>query len=224
MLKEKRDKTQIEIKKKIEEKKIIRKKIDELKERLPNRTSRDLQQEFNDIEWQIQTTTLDLEEEKKLVEKAIKLGSQLSKYKKIDKKNLGIKKIRIELQKLEDYANKTHKELTDYANRSQELHGAMSSKIDESRIIKKKADNIHASYLKLKEHFKPMRVESRELVDKKKILLNKIKEKEEKRKKEIEKNLRKKIKSEAKIKIKNKEKLSWDEFKLLTESDPKNHK
>ena len=135
-----------------------------------------------------------------------------------------IRKLRTECQKLENNANKTHEELTTLAKRSQEIHVIMSSKIDESKIIKEKADNLHKSYLKLKKQFKPLRDESRELVNKKKSLLNKIKEKDGQRKKEIEENLRKKIKSEAKIKIKNKEKLSWDEFKLLAESDLKNHK
>jgi uncharacterized coiled-coil DUF342 family protein len=223
ILKENRDKIQIEIKKKSEENNKIRKKIDKLKERLSNRTNKDIQKEFNDIEWQIQTSTLDLREERELVEKAKILGTQLIKYEKIDKQNFELKKIKMKIQKLKEDANKAHRELTDYANKSQEVHVAMSYRINESKIIKTKADNLHASYLKLKEQYLPMRVEIKDLVNKKKHLLNNIKENEEKRKKEIEKNLRKKIKSEAKNKIKKKEKLSWDEFKILTESDPKNH-
>jgi uncharacterized coiled-coil DUF342 family protein len=224
LLKEKRDQYQSEIKRKIEESKKYRKKIDNLIEKLPNRTNRDLQKEFDDIEWEIQTTTLDLEEEKKLVQKAKIIGIQLNKYEKIDKQTLRIRKLRKECQKLKNNADRTHEELTTLALRSQEIHATMSSMINESKIIMEKANNLHKSYLKLKRQIKPFQDVSRELVNKKKNLLNKIKEKEGQRKKEIEKNLRKKIKSEAKIKIKNKEKLSWDEFKLLDESDLKNHK
>lgn len=224
VLKENRNKTHIEIKKKVEIINKFRNKIDILKEKLPNRNSLDLRNEFDALEWRIQTTTLELDEEKRLVEKVKILGTQISKYKKIEKQNVKIMELRRDIKKQEIEANKAHIELTELANKSQELHSLISSKLDELKITKDKADQLHISYSEFKKQNLPIRTESRELVQKKRKLLNSIKEKDDKKRKETEKNLKIKIKTEAQTKIKNNEKLSWNEFKLLTESNHENNK
>jgi uncharacterized coiled-coil DUF342 family protein len=224
VLKENRNKTHIEIKKKVEIINKFRNKIDILKEKLPNRNSIDLRNEFDALEWRIQTTTLELDEEKRLVEKVKILGTQISKYKKIEKQNVKIMELRRDIKKQEIEANKAHIELTELANKSQELHSLISSKLDELKITKDKADQLHISYSEFKKQNLPIRTESRELVQKKRKLLNSIKEKDDKKRKETEKNLKIKIKTEAQTKIKNNEKLSWNEFKLLTESNHGNNK
>ncbi len=224
VLKENRNKTHIEIKKKVEIINKFRNKIDILKEKLPNRNSLDLRNEFDALEWRIQTTILELDEEKRLVEKVKILGTQISKYKKIEKQNVKIMELRRDIKKQEIEANKAHIELTELANKSQELHSLISSKLDELKITKDKADQLHISYSEFKKQNLPIRTESRELVQKKRKLLNSIKEKDDKKRKETEKNLKIKIKTEAQTKIKNKEKLSWNEFKLLTESNHENNK
>jgi len=224
ILKEKRSNLHFEIKKKVEAIKKYRKKIDVIKGKLFRRNGQDLIKEFEKLEWKIQTTTLKLDEERELVEKVKILGTQISKYKKIDEQNLKIRKLSAEIQKFQQEAHKTHIELIELAKKSQEIHVIISSKIDELKISKDKADKHHRAYLDIKEHSIPLQTKSRELSQKKRELLNKLEEKEKNRRKETEKKLKKKIKSEAQAKIKNKEKLSWDEFKLLTESDHKNNK
>lgn len=224
VLKQKRNVTHLEIREKIETTKKKRKKIESLKEKIPNRSSQDLRKEFDETEWKIQTSILELEEEKELVDRVKNLGTQLSKYKQIDAQKLKIRKLSIEIYKLKQYAEKTHNELTKIANKSQELHTFISAKINEIKITKEEADQLHKSYLKIKEQYILLRNKSRELIQKKRTLLNSIKENDEKNRKESEDNLKKKIKMEAQSKIKNKEKLSWVEFKLLTESDQKNNK
>lgn len=223
-LKKLRNEMQIEIKKKVEIIKKFRKKINLLREKLPNRNSQNLQKEFDELEWKIQTTTLELDEEKILVEQVRNLGTQISKYKKIEKQNSKIIDLRKNINKYETKANKTHNELTGFANKSQELHSLISSKFDELRITKEKADQLHISYLDIKKQYLPLRTENRELFQKKRNLLNSIKEKDDKKRRETEKNLKIKIKTEAQTKIKSKEKLSWNEFKLLTESNNENNK
>jgi uncharacterized coiled-coil DUF342 family protein len=224
VLKENRNKTHIEIKKKVEIINKFRNKIDILKEKLPNRNSQDLRNEFDALEWRIQTTILELDEEKRLAEKVKILGTQISKYKKIEKQNAKIMELRRDLKKQETEANKTHTKLTELASKSQELHSLISSKLDELKITKNMADQLHISYSEFKKQNLPIKTESRELFQKKRKLLNSIKEKDDKKRKETEKNLKIKIKTEAQTKIKNKEKLSWNEFKLLTESNHENNK
>ncbi|MBK5134039.1 hypothetical protein JJE00_06385, partial [Candidatus Bathyarchaeota archaeon] len=189
------------------------------RDKLPEGKSIDLQKEIDDIEWKIQTTTLELDEEKQLVEQVKIIATQLSKYKKMDKQKLIIHKIQAELDKMDKIANTAHEELSKIAKKSQETHKVISLTIDELNNVKEKADQHHISYLEEKKEHKPLKDEIKELLNKKKNLLIIIKEKDNNKKRENEQKLKKKIKTEAQIKLKNGKKLSLQEFKLITESE-----
>jgi len=223
-LKEKRTITHLEIKEKISAIKQLRKKIEILVSKNSYRNYPKIQKEFNELEWRIQTSTLEIEEEKKLVERVKVLGTQISKIKKIEEQKIKVNKLHNEISKLEIEAEKTHSKLTEIAKKSQELHKIIIAKSMELEKIKEKGDKVQQSYLNLKEDFTLSREDREKLILRKKELLAIIKDKEEKRRKQKEEILKKKIKSDAKAKIKNKQKLSWDEFKLLTESDQKTNK
>lgn len=167
ILKEKRSNLHFEIKKKVEAIKKNRKKIDVIKGKLFRRNGQDLIKEFEKLEWKIQTTTLKLDEERELVEKVKILGTQISKYKKIDEQNLKIRKLSAEIQKFQQEAHKAHIELIELAKKSQEIHVIISSKIDELKITKDEADKTHRTYLDIKEHISPLVTKSRELSQKK---------------------------------------------------------
>jgi uncharacterized coiled-coil DUF342 family protein len=62
----------------------LKEKIDEQKKKLPRESQRDLQEEHDAIEWKISTTSLDLKEEKMLIENVKKLEILLSGYKRVD--------------------------------------------------------------------------------------------------------------------------------------------
>ena len=220
-LKQKRDVIRLEISSKIEEIMNHRQKIDFFRDKLPIRKNIDLQKEFEDLEWKIQTTTLELDEEKQLVEQVKIIGTQLNKYKKIDKQKKIIFKIQYEINELKKITDKTHEELTKIANKSQETHKSMSLNIEELNNIKEKADHFHFDYLKEKKEQNPLQHEIRKLIDDKNKLRKIIKEQDETRKREAEQKLKKEIKSEAQIKLKNGKKISLEEFKLLIESEDK---
>ncbi len=219
ILKQKRENTRLGIREKIEEIKYHRQKIDSFRDKLPERRCIDLQKEIEEIEWKIQTTTLELDEEKQLVEQVKIIGTQLSKYKKIDKQKVIIQKIQTELDNLDKIANTAHEELSKIAKKSQETHKVMSLTIKELNSVREKADQYHISYLGEKKEQKPLKDEIIELLIKKKNILKKIKEQDENKKRESEQKLKKKIKTEAQIKLKNGKKLSLEEFKLINESE-----
>ena len=223
-LKEKRFFTHLKIQKKIDAIKKHKRNIELIKLKITKKNYQDLKKEFDDIEWKIQTNSLELDEEKELVKRAKILGTQIGRYNKIKKEKEEIKKLNSDIQNLDKYANKIHIELIKNATKSQEIHLIISLKIDEFKIIKTKANDIHLNYLELIKNIKPLHIKKHELTRRKEELLVHIREKEKRKRKEIEKHLKEKIKSDAKIKIKNKEKLSWDEFKLLTELEHKNNK
>ena len=219
ILKQQRDEARAKIRAIIEELKTHNQKIAELKKKTPKGSRRDLQKEFEDIEWRIQTTPLDIQEEKRLMETVKQLETQLSVYKKIDQQVKKIAELRKELETFEANADAAHQELTETANKSQDIHAKMIAKIAESKNIKSEADRLHIAYIQAKEQVRPLHEEIRKLTEQKRKLQDATREEDEKRKKNAEQALKEKLGSQARDKLQRGEKLNWDEFKLLEDSE-----
>jgi uncharacterized coiled-coil DUF342 family protein len=97
----------------------------------------------------------------------------------------------------------------------------MINKITESRTIKEEADKLHSAYLETKEKTAPSNAELRRLAERKKRLQDSLREEEERERKTKEQALKDKLESQARDKLQRGEKLSWEEFKLLSEDDSK---
>jgi uncharacterized coiled-coil DUF342 family protein len=218
-LKQQRDSARDRNGKIIEEIKAHSQKINELKKKTPKRSRAQLEKELQAIEWKIQTTTLDLKEEKILVEEVKRLETQLSAYRKIDLQNKKITELRKELKTLETNADAAHQELMDAAQKSQELHAKMIAKIDQAKNIKAEADNIHAMYVQVREHAKPLREEVKKLLAQKRMLQEAMRKEDEDKRKMAEQALKETLGSQARNKLQRGEKLSWHEFQLLAEED-----
>ena len=218
-LKTQRDETKATIHTVIEEIKTARQKITELKKKTPKRSQTDLQQELNDIEWQIQTTTLDLQEEKQLVENVKQLEIQLHAYRKIEAENKKINHLQQGLKALDETNEKLHTELSTLAQQSQETHQKMLTKIDEARKIKQEADTLHQAYLQARDKNKPLDQERRRLAEEKRKLQASQRQQDTATRKTAEKALKEKLETQAREKLQRGEKLSWDEFQLLAEEE-----
>lgn len=218
-LKQQRDNARAREKRIIKEITTRNKEIAELKKKKPRKSRRQLEKEIQDIEWKIQTTPLDLQEEKRLVEVVKQLEPQLNIYKKIEQQNAKIAELRKELQALEAKANACHQELIATAHKSQELHATMVTKVNEVKHIKREADGLHSLYIQVKEHAKSLHQEIKELIEQKKQLQNAIRKEDERQKKNAEKALKARLESQARNKLQRGEKLSWDEFQLLADDD-----
>jgi uncharacterized coiled-coil DUF342 family protein len=218
-LKQQRDEARTKIRANIEEIKTRRQKLTELKKKTPKQSHQELQKEFTDIEWKIQTTSLDLQEEKKLIENVKQLETQLNIYKKIEQHTQKITELQKALDTLKTKANTFHQELAGTAQKSQETHTNMLAKISESKRIKSEADGVHNAYLQVKEKAKPLNDEIKKLIQQKANLQSTIREEDERKRKTAEQALKEKLGSQAKEKLQRGEKLSWDEFQLLSEDD-----
>jgi len=239
-LKQQRDTLRVKIKPIVDEIQAINEKKEALKKKSPHIRKKDIQKEIDKIDWKIQTETLDLQEEKRLVGEVKLLETQLNSFKKIEKEN---KKITGHLQEkkvLDMQAESFHKELSELAKRSQELHEKMIVKIAEVKTVKEEADLLHKGFVENKNKGKELLVEiavltgqmlglqknireqNKELREKEKTL--RLKEKEEA---DIQKNqklsdeqaLKAKLGVQAKEKLDKGEKLSWNEFQLLASVD-----
>jgi len=158
-LKQHRDTLRDKIKPIMDEIQAINEKKEELKKKSPHIRKQDIQKEIDKIDWKIQTETLDLQEEKRLVGEVKLLETQLCGYKKIEKEN---KKIVVHLQEkkvLDVQAVSFHRELSELARRSQELHEKMIAKIAEVKAVKAEADTLHKGFIEGKGKSKELLVE-----------------------------------------------------------------
>jgi uncharacterized coiled-coil DUF342 family protein len=214
--------------------------IAELKKNVPRISQRELQEELDAIEWKISTTSLDLQEEKRLVGEVKELELQLKGYRKIDKRNEKIKALLDQCKAIDDQADVFHKELTEIAKKSQELHATMMEKLNAVKKDRAEADSLHQAFIKAKEQNTLWYEQIRQLIDqsrgqrakfkefdlaKRKEEEAKWKEEQAKRKEEQaqrvvkEKEIKEKIGSEAKEKLQRGEKVNWEEFALMLRDD-----
>ncbi len=213
----------------IEEMKVHIQKITELKQRRPRERRQDLQKEFNAIEWKIQTTSLDLHEEKRLIENVKQIEGLLSVYKKIDTQNQKIRELKAQLEPFKTQSDAIHQEVTNLAKRSQDIHATMIAKINEAKNVRAEANTLHKAYLEARGKVPPIREETKKLFEQKQILLLQqreqigrnrkesevLREEEAKKKEALEQDLKTKLGDQARGKLERGERLSWQEFQLL---------
>ncbi len=243
-LKLQRDEIRGKIKPFVDEIKVHSERIRELKEKRSSIPRHELQKQFDAIEWKIQTTSLDLKEEKGLIEEVKQIEIQLNVYKKMEQHSQKISALKSELRVFTDQADAFHKDLTVNAKKSQELHAMMQTKFEEMEKIRTEASTLHLMYLQAKGQIKPLHEEisrvweqrqkaieeNRKLYEANKILWEsnrknqddtrrQMREQDEANKKAKETELKEKIGSQAKDKLERGEKVDWREFQLLAGED-----
>lgn len=218
-LKQQRDAAREKRKKMIAEIRAITDEIRALKAKKPRKSRQQLEKEIHDIEWKIQTMPLDLQEEKRLVNEIKQLEPQLRIYQKMEQQNIRITELQKEIEALEAKANTSHQELITAAQRSQELHAMIITKINEATAIKREADQLHSAYVQAKERTEPLRQALKELIEQKRQLQNAIRKESEIQKVTAEKVLKETLEAQARSKLQQGEKLSWEEFQLLADDE-----
>ncbi len=250
LLKSQRDAIRVQSDPLNEEIKVARDKIADLKKTLPRENQRDLQEEHDAIEWKISTTSLDLKEEKGLIENVKQIEIMLSGFKKIDSQNKKIKAALAQRKTLDEQASVYHKEVTELAAKSQEIHSKMIERVNAMKISRAQADGQHQLYLKTKDETIPQIYEKigqliGQLNSVKAELAKEAKAEAEIRAieraayektsheqqsankeraqaiKEKEQAIKEKISAEARAKLQKGEEVSWDEFQLMMGDDSK---
>ena len=218
-LKQKRAETKAKISEKVEQLKKLRQGAKTLEKKKPRRSQQDLQKEFADTEWKIQTSSLNLQEEKELVERVRRAEVQLNIYRKLEESDKKELELRIEVKALDVEGKTCHERLTQIAQSSQETHEKMLHKIEESRRIKAEADSYHQEFIRVLEKIKAIRQKIDAIAGQVRQIKAEMHEKEVKEKKLNEDSLRSKLGQQAAEKLKRGEKLTWEEFQLLSEKE-----
>jgi uncharacterized coiled-coil DUF342 family protein len=239
-LKQQRDAVRVNVTPIMDEMNGLNDKIDALKKNLPRISRRELQQELDAIEWKISTTSLDLQEERHLIENVKELETQLISYKKIAIQHKKIKELLEHRKTFDAQADVYHKELTDLAKKSQDLHAAMMEKVTAMRRDRTEADGLHQSFIRAKDQNNLMYEQIHQLINqatgiraalrdqyhiRRKDDQSRHKEGEDKRRQELaeravkEQAIKEKIGSEAREKLNRGEKVNWDEFAMMLSDD-----
>lgn len=191
------------------------KKTDLLHMKKPTRSLHIIQKELQRIEWVIQTTALSIPEEKKLVERVIKLNTYLETQRNLKQLKQKIIELRAELKALKTETNYYHEKIMEIARKSQCVHEKMIIRTNKLKELKKKETILNESYLQKIEEKKPIQLEIKKLLYDIKKLKEKLWKKEEAEKRNKEKILRQKLEKHLLEKLKRGEKLTWEEFRLI---------
>jgi uncharacterized coiled-coil DUF342 family protein len=218
-LKQQRSDLAVKIREKIEEIKKLGQDYRALGKKRPRRSHQALQEEVESIDWKIQTTSHTLQEDKELVDKVKQLEVQLNIHKKLEQQDKKIRDLRAEVAKLKTESERCHQAVTAQAQVSQETHTKMLAKMEKAKKVKTEADDMHKQFLVAKEKAKPMQEHITKITNEIRRLNGEIREEEQKEKKQSEDALRQSLQEKAREKLKRGEKLSWQEFQLLSEED-----
>jgi len=219
--KQQREKARAEIRAKVEEIKKLQQETKALARKKPARSLQSLQKEVDSVEWRIQTTSLDLKEERELVGKVKELEGQLAVYRKLEQINRKRLELQADVRVLNTKVELYHKSLVEAAQKSQEIHEKMLKRVEESKNLKAEADRLHKLFVEAKEKTVPLRKEIAEITDLLRQLRSELREDEKKQKEKSEETLREKLESQAREKLRRGEKLTWEEFQLLAEKGMK---
>ncbi len=242
-LKVQRDAVRVNVAPIVAEVNALNEKIETLKKGLPHINYRETKKELEELEFKIATTTVDIQEEKRLVDQVKQLEIQLSGFKKIDIQHKKIKELLEHRKTFDAQADVYHKELTEYAKKSQDLHAVMMDKLNVIKRDRAEADQLHQSFIKLKEQNNQIydqirvciaqstgiRIAAREQYHARKAEYDSRRKDQDARRKEDdakrqqeqaervakEKVLKDKIGGEAREKLQRGEKVSWDEIALM---------
>jgi uncharacterized coiled-coil DUF342 family protein len=185
----------------------------------PKQHSQVLKQEKERIEWRIQTTSLSLEEEKPLVKRANQLESQLKILRRIGNLEAEVGQLICRRNVKERDAAQIHAQLSELAQQSQELHKRMMLNAERKEGLQAAADQHHQDSLDSRLAAQQVNEACARVGEQIGTLEKEIVEDQETKRKLRQEELRKKLRAKASEKLKQGEKLTFAEFKLLTEDE-----
>lgn len=214
-----RDETRASVKEKLEEVKQLRRNLRHLSLKRPRQDYTTLKKQKEEIEWQIQTTSLTLDEERPLVERANQLQTQLEIYQQMEDARRKIGELMGKIDSMNTEAKTFHEQLSELAPKSQELHEKMVEAIGKANALKAEADSYHQEAVQRKLEAQKVHEEFVDVRNRLEAQARKIAEKEEKEKIRRQDETREALKNAALRKLKQGEKLTLEEFKLLEQEE-----
>jgi len=194
----------------------LREKMRPLAERKPTNRLQDLEKRIKDIDWKIQTSSLPLQEEKELVEQVKLLETQRIAHKQLLNLKDKLIEVQTEAKAFGTQAKLKHDELSQLASQSQEFHNHLVETSGKIKTLRQSADQAHQKYLELRQKADKSHEKCVETQKQSKSLKEEMESREKRQYAEKGQALKDQATAKAREKMKHGEKLTWDEFKLLT--------
>ncbi len=195
----------------------IQAKIEVSQKKKASRSMKDVKKEIENLEWKIQTTAYTLEQEKQLINEVSALEAQLAIHEHIQDLEKTLIELQAQQRALQTKTKTYHEKLSELAEQSQKFHQQMLETSERAHSLQVEADESHRKYIEVKQQARDLNQKCRELVDNIRTLRKGIHEVEEKKRVKREKELLKQLEAKAMEKLKRGEKLTWEEFKALSE-------
>ncbi len=189
-----------------------------------SRDAPELQRRLERIEWEIQTTSMDLQQEKEMLNHVKLLEAQMTTHRKLLKVCREIDALEAQLKVYSEKSETCHDLLTQKAQRSQEIHQNMLARVAEMANVRTEADEFHRHFVETKTRISDIRQAMKEVSDKIRCMKNQILEQESVRKMAVEEAARASIKKQASEKLKKGGRLTWQEFQVLNEEGTQDEK
>lgn len=216
-LKSLREQTRAECKEKRVQILKVKEKLRHLMDKKPSRGRQDLENEFESLEWKIQTTPLTIKEEKAVVDQVKLLEAKLLIHKQIQKLRDSLIELQAEEKALEAKATLYHEELSELAEQSQRLHERMLEAMNRARALQAEAGNAHQKYVETRQRSQEVHQKYAEMLLRVRALKQELSRAEEEKQSQRQLELHKELEKRALEKLKRGEKLTWEEFKILAE-------
>ncbi len=194
-----------------------KKKIEALEKKKDKRNMHNIAKEIESLEWKIQTTAYTLEEEKQLAARVGILEGQLQIHERVQELQRSLVQLLAEERALQTKAQMYHERLSQLAEESQSFHEQVLQILEKAQSLQARADEAHQKYVQSRQKACDLSQKCRRLRDQIKISRERIREAEEKKRAKRETELRKELEEKALEKLKRGEKLTWEEFQVLSE-------
>jgi uncharacterized coiled-coil DUF342 family protein len=184
---------------------------------LPAKAAQNIHNEIQNLEWKIQTTSMTLSQEKRVIEQIAELEKQRAGYKQAESVWNEIKTLQHQLRNMRTEEKETHRKIAHLAEQSGQLHQTLNEKGENIPKLKTDADEAHKKYLGAKKQAQKAQERCMPIMAQVRALVLRIKTEEEKKKTKRQTELMQELEKKALEKMKRGEKLTWDEFKILAE-------
>ena len=179
----------------------------------------DLEKRIHDIDWKIQTSSLPVQEEKELVEQVRALETQKTSHKRFMKLKDKLVETQTEARAFGTQAKLKHDELSQLAKQSQETHTQFVDTMNRIKPLRQSANEAHQMYLQLRQKANMSHEKYIEIQRQIKSLKEEMADKEKQQYAQKGQALKDQATTRAREKRKRGQKLTFDEFKLLSEEE-----
>ena len=179
--------------------------------------SRAIQNEIQNLEWKIQTSSLTLPQEKRIIEQIAELEKQLVAYKQVQTTWTEIKTLQQQLRNMRTREKDTHGQIAELAEQSRQIHQEMMEKGASIPKLKAEAEEAHKKYIETDKQAQKAHQQCVPIIAQIRAMLLQVKTEEAKKKTKRQTEIMEELEKKAVEKMKRGEKLTWDEFKILAE-------